>query len=178
MSGHLVERRRLKRTDATKTAQTAIHTLNTLSREHVKVHLSRLEILRTDLRDLDAKIFDLKISEGMTKEQSETEYENCVAYEQNIISAIMTLKDHLEKSRVKMEPEGSPGGGGNTAKDNRRIVNRISIPQLPLPTYSHNEGEDLTKNFCEFEQIIDKYSPSEFEKYVYLKSQISNEPAI
>lgn len=173
---NLIERRRLKRTDATRTINRAMHNLDSQTREETKLFISRIDILRNDLRDLDGRIFESKFASGVTEEESDAEYNNCTAYEENMISAMLRL-------RAKLETSGNAGNGesvgGNSSEDNNRtIVNKISIPQLPLPTYGHTEGEDLTKFFAEFEQIVNKYSLSEFERYVYLKNQVSNEPAI
>ena len=47
--------------------------------------------------------------------------------------------------------------------------NKLKLPELPLPSFSNNEGERLIQFFINFEAIIDKYDLSNFERYIYLE---------
>ena len=178
MVNNVRERRRLKRTDATATIGRARQNIDSLNREQIRtIILTRLDNLRLELKDLDVAIFDKLVAENVTEEISNAEYDNCVHYEENIISTIMLLKDKLEVRDEEARGHGE-GARVDPASDRQRaVVNKISMPQLPLPKYSHGEGEDLTRFLSEFEQVIDKYHLSEFEKYIYLKNQVANEPA-
>ena len=56
--------------------------------------------------------------------------------------------------------------------------NKLKLPELPLPSFSNNEGERLIQFFINFEAIIDKYDLSNFERYIYLEKQLSDEPLV
>ena len=56
--------------------------------------------------------------------------------------------------------------------------NKLKLPELPLPNFSNKEGESLIQFFINFEAIIDKYDLSDFERYIYLEKQLSDEPLI
>ena len=97
MVNNVRERRRLKRTDATSTINRARLSLDDMTKEQIKTTLTRLDNLRLDLKDLDVAIFDQIMREGATEDDSNSEYESCVQYEENIISTIMWLREKLEE---------------------------------------------------------------------------------
>ena len=55
-------------------------------------------------------------------------------------------------------------------------TNRLKLPQIPLPSYAHKEGEDLHKFFSNFENIVQKYGLTDYERFIYLQGQLSGEP--
>ena len=58
------------------------------------------------------------------------------------------------------------------------ISTHMKLPQVPLPEYGRREGESLEGFLGNFETIINKYSLSEFEKFVLLSRQLRNEPLV
>ena len=59
------------------------------------------------------------------------------------------------KKTIPLGVEGSPhpnlGGAARTA---------LKLPHVPLPEYSHREGEDIHKFLLNFESVIGKYELS------------------
>ena len=54
----------------------------------------------------------------------------------------------------------------------------MKLPVLPLPEYSHGRDELLEDFFERFENILNKYSLTEYEKFIYLERQITREPLV
>ena len=152
--------RRLKRADATKTVNRIDNTINALTEGEVFRYLCKLRDLRTKLEELNNKIFEKMFEAKSTASENEDEYDRCTEYDQSLLFTIAALEVKLSTNLASAKP----------------IINKINIPQIALPEYGNNENEDLAKFFNNFEQIIGKYNLSDYEKFVYLSNQLSNEP--
>lgn len=161
----LKEQRRVRRINATKSCEALESKFKTLD-FHTKVqYITRLECLKSELKELDAKIFHLMIENKSTEEENNTEYERCCEYENRLIQALTALKISTEEARFKSNTAESKGG-----------INQIKLPEIPLPQFSNKFGDDLGKFLANFEQIISKYTLTEYEKFVYLQRQLSGDP--
>ena len=92
------------------------------------------------------------------------EYITTEEYDHKLIFTITALQNSIDSEKV--------------STNNARTVpatTKLKLPRIPLPEYAH-EGEDLFKFFTNFEQILQKYELTEYEKFVYLQNQLSNEP--
>ena len=54
----------------------------------------------------------------------------------------------------------------------------LRMSELPLPEYSHSDGESLEYFLKSFESVIDKYKLSSYEKFIYLQKQLKKEPLV
>ncbi|XP_068224198.1 uncharacterized protein, partial [Palaemon carinicauda] len=50
---------------------------------------------------------------------------------------------------------------------------RLKSPEAPLPTFCSQDGEDLTKFLSQFEDVVQRYNYSDFDKFLLLKQKIS-----
>jgi len=55
-------------------------------------------------------------------------------------------------------------------------VSKVKLPTIALPKFANDKGESLEKFVVGFESIINKQGVTEYEKFVYLKSQLSKAP--
>ena len=83
------------------------------------------------------------------------------------IKALITQQTFSAMSVPNVSTNVAPGAQGH-----------LRLPQVPLPEYSHTEGENLSLFFNNFEGVIDKFHLSEYEKFVLLEKQLKNEPAV
>ena len=140
MADKILSRRRgFVRADVTRTITSVNQSLETASRNEKLTLIARLDTLKSDLRDLDRVIFDKMTAADATDEQSQEEYNRCAAYEENIFAAIHSIKSTFGSSETRTGTENPPNGGSNSLP-----ITKVKIPQMPLPTYSHQKGEDLT----------------------------------
>ena len=51
--------------------------------------------------------------------------------------------------------------------------NRLSLPKIPLPHFSNHETDDIQNFIKSFEYILEKQNLNSFEKYMYLRGQLS-----
>lgn len=115
-----------------------------------------------------------KISKGLwifeqSRDKLNEELDKCEQYDCDILKSIKFLERHMSNHNAPtlMTTPFSP-----------QVSNQIKLPQLPLPEYGHENGENLGLFFTNFENIINKYSLSEYEKFVFLSRQLKGEPLI
>ena len=86
------------------------------------------------------------------------ELESCDSYEEEIIRVSRLLKSRM----CLLESSEDPASSKSTRPSSEfvRINNQLKLPELPLPKYSHGEGESMELFFENFESIINKYSLS------------------
>ena len=56
------------------------------------------------------------------------------------------------------------------------VLARLKLPELPLPKFSNKPDESLERFITNFENVIQKYALSEFEKFIFLEKQLSGSP--
>ena len=134
-----------------------------------------------ELKNLNEKMINQKVGE-LNDEEIESEFEseierneyyNCKIY--SILASIKQIDNN--------ELEGSPTNINNAQNNNNLYASsRSSVdsfrtmlrqPVLPLPNFSGNYKEDLSKFLFEFESAIERYNYSEFDKLLLLKQQLS-----
>ena len=56
------------------------------------------------------------------------------------------------------------------------VSNKLKLPDLPLPEYSHSKGESIEKFFKDFEDITCRANFNSYTKLLYLQRQTRKEP--
>ena len=123
------------------------------------------ELSTTD-REIGTILFGFRGESAMLNDINESE-----SYEQKFESINSKLRQKISELSIL-----------NSAAENSdqnftgREINKLKLPELPLPKFSNLPGEDLIQFFLNFEQIIDKYNLSDYERFVYLERQLSSDP--
>ena len=175
-----IEKRRLKRAETTRTCNAVLQSINDLSVEQCSKYIVKLESLKHDLHILDNKIFDATFA-TLSSEECEAAYQRCSEYEDEILTVLVALKTNVDKIKSEDTQQNVSNNVNSTLNNNLvtpSVSSKVKIPQIPLPNYSHKPGEDLYKFFSNFENIMSKYNLTDFEQFIYLKNQVSNEPLI
>lgn len=133
--------------------------------------LSNLESWRLELKKLDDYICaDMWKSEGDEAKLDE-QWDKCELYEQKIVNSLALLKQSTVVSTEHPAPLESIVVDHVPPR-----INKLKLPEIPLPTYRNAHDESLSNFLADFENIIQKYDLSDYEKFVYLKRQLSDEP--
>ena len=164
------EVRRVKRGDATRTCNAINTDLSLLSPQILQQRLAHCKDLLEDLKDLDDKIFLSMCIGDFTELQRDQEYENSSTYRQNLLEAVAKLELCLNPPTPPNLPVGTD------ARINVPRSGRLKLPELPLPTFSNKPNEDLDRFFENFEQMIEKFSLQDLEKYLLLIKSLSGDP--
>jgi hypothetical protein len=130
----------------------------------------------SELKDLRSKLdfANDKVSKGFwihekRDEKLQRELEDCDTYDARIVQSIRLLEAGLQSA-------AHPAGPADVHNNAYRASNQLKLPQLPLPVYSHAKGESLDKFLRKFENIMEKYNLTSYEKYVFLEKQLTKEP--
>ena len=127
--------------------------------------IARLEQHEIDIRDLDKQIYELLCEEEDI--DMDAEIATCESYLERICEALVDIRGSFAPSAV------------NISGDNNPVRSSIlKLPEMPLPKFSNEKGESLTNFISSFEGVINKHNLSTYEKFVYLKRQLSGEPLI
>lgn len=166
----LKDNRRYLRTKATKRCNIVKTNIQHFSFDQCTNEIADLETLRTQLTKSNDEV-----SKGIwlhVKDRNELDAElaDIDKYDEQIVQTQRLLTTRIKDVSVAQIPSAAPN------QEFARISSQLKLPQLPLPQYSHSEGESLDSFFTNFENIISKYSLSPFEKFVFLERQLSKEP--
>lgn len=119
--------------------------------------------------DIAKVIWKCKVSDT----ELQAERESCDKYEDTVVGAIRSLKTRIQSLTSPPIVTDNTTGVVNVAPC---VTNQLKLPAVPLPEYYHNEGDNLTLFFDNFENVVGKYNLSEYEKYIFLEKQIHNAP--
>ena len=168
----LVQTRKFVRSDITRTLNKLNADPDAIPIHELKSTLLRLKELQGDVKELNGTVMEEMSSAGKSENDLEEEYNACVGYTNKLLQCITLIQSRIETA-------SSQSGSGNNVQQNTLSnfsANKLKLPQLPLPTYSHKEGEDLHKFFLNFENIMGKYNLSDFDRFIFLQEQLSGAP--
>ena len=155
------------RSDITKTSNRIKSGDASVPQEELQPLLSRPKDLLSKVQMHDATILNIMVSQDEPQDDIDAEYCASVEYTDTLLFSISILEQRI--SALSSAPNIS-------THNNHAAPNKIKLPQLPLPTYAHKEGESLNTFFATFESIVDKYGVTDYEKFVFLQGQLSGEP--
>ena len=136
-------------------------------------YLDRLQTLKASLNDLNEKVLDKYIDKGLTDNEMEALVDDDDEYD-NIISVAIAGLNGLNSTQTNNNSENA--NISTTTTGNER--NKLKLPQVPLPKFANRKGESLHKFIRSFEAIVDKHSLTSYEKFIYLRNQLSDGPRI
>ena len=122
-----------------------------------------MKSLLAEVKELDRKILNLKWDEEDAESETKqnAELEACSQYEERAFEAIALL-------------ENAQADGATAIRSPSAVqTGKLKPPMAPLPSYSGTEKESLDKFFLNFEGVIEKYSYSNYEKFILLINQTS-----
>ena len=163
----LIGKRRGKRGAVTKNVNYVYLNFSTLSVDDCRSYVFKLQQLKADLDELDDKIIALAIDKAVyTEEEFDAHLEINELYSDKVNSAIFSLNSRTAAS-----------SSGSTVSHDSSNVTKAKLPQVELPTFS-GSVEEFEKFIATFEAIINKHGLSGYEKYVYLKKQLTGSPKV
>ena len=153
--------RKYIRGDITKSYNKLSVDIDTLGTNEIETSIDRLSKLQSTIEDADKRILNVSIACGVQEEVMQKEYDECVNYTNKLLSILNLLRGKLKSINAPQIP--NVGSNANIA--DRMAHSKLKLPQIPLPTYAHKDGEDLHKFFSNFESIVLKYGLSDYEQF-------------
>ena len=148
-----------------------------LSLTECNVNLENLGKLSEELTKINDDIGNLlMITEG--ENSLDQELSDAEVYEEYLQTLTCKLRERISTlSATELSPGTVPGSGSYPVPSGPvRENTKMKLPEMPLPYYSHTKGESILEFFSNFEDIINKYTLSEYERYVFLERQLSGDP--
>lgn len=136
----------------------------TLSETKKRLYLDKLFNFKSELSVLDKEIYGQLVSDEADDEYLQEKIAEDEEYEEKILYSIEALQSSV--SRLYQMPENEPV-----------FTNKLKLPQISLPQYS-DSNESLEKFLYSFESIVSKHKLSSYEKYVYLRGQLTKTPRV
>ena len=140
------------------------HTFDSLTNAAKSNFISKLKSFQTELNTHNEKLFGLhyKVNgeEGLDDFVKVNE-----EYDERIVASIDWLQEEVTIVPTNHLPNqiGYPG-------------NKLKLPTVPLPEFKNAKGDDLQKFLQAFEFMMDKHNPTPYEKFLYLRHQLSGNP--
>ena len=141
--------------------------------QNCKQLLGTFNGFQNKLSELNEKIGTvlLQIDENFDMEEEQSVGD---IYDDKVFEAINMIEYRI--TNISSTEQNNPND--HDSQNVHASRNKLKLPELPLPSFSNNEGESLIQFFINFEAIIDKYDLSNFERYIYLEKQLSDEPLV
>ena len=158
---HLIQTRKYVRQRITKVYNNVKDDIDSFSEDDRFMYTDRLESLKNEVKDLDRKIFALNLENGMPEGELQKKIDEDEKYEEKISKTMSKLKFVAQPDPVNPQTHKS-----------------LKLPEVALPQFSNEKDQCLDKFFHSFEGIIDKHSLSSYEKFVYLRNQLSKSPRV
>ena len=135
-------------------------------------YLDRLQNFKLTLNDLNEQVLHKSIEEELSDKDMDVLIDDDGEYDDKISSAIV----QLNSLNLTETNNNNSNNNNNSTTGNDR--NKLKLPQVPLPKFANKKGESLHKFIRSFEAIIDKHSLTSYEKFIYLRNQLSDGPRI
>ena len=139
--------------------------LDSLTDDDVLLYVERLDSLKSEVKLLDIKIIAYHLQNEMGDEELDRKINEDEDYERKIVVSLSKLK---KLKGVEQSQEV-------TKKAEHK---KLRLPEIPLPEYSNAKDQSLQKFLHSFESIISKHSLSSYEKFIYLRNQLSKSPRV
>ena len=136
-----------------------------------KMYASKLDDMKSALNKSDLEISDLCIGLRYTEEQLESLEEEEETYD-NRISIALTSLSNLDLLPRPISDDVVEDSVGAPIAPNI-VHHKLKLPEVPMPEFSNAKGENLHNFFKSFEAIISKHRLTSYEKFIYLRKQLS-----
>ena len=147
--------------------RTSLHTMSTADRT---MNLNKLINIRQELQVVGTKIRGHSDYDLMREEEYLEEEES---YDDEVGVCMALLEESNAAPSFSHSVDPIPGA---VQPQTLRLPTRVNLPQITLPTFGNLKEENLTKFLLSFESIIQKHNLSPYEKFIYLKNQLSGGP--
>ena len=127
------------RARVTKNITTVNTQISSLTQQETLTHISSLNDLKVRLEALDAQIASKLWSDDVDESVLDSEMEGCSNYNENILTALVILQQNVSNFNPSPDQGRNASGSGH-----------IKYPTLPLPKFSHSDGESIEHFFQSF----------------------------
>ena len=175
----LIKKRGFVRQKITKLCNKVERELADMSTEFRALNLDKSNLMQIEIIGLDKEIFDLCMELGYSDEDLGEFSSDDETYTDKLLLTITRIKTINASMVSNPSVIGNSNHAGSSQGLSTNVMsNKLKLPQVPLPEFRNGKGENLKTFIRSFESIIDKHNLTSYEKYVYLRKQLSNAPLV
>jgi len=167
----LTKSRQYVRQRLSKLCQKVLSQVSTFNRQQRNLHIDTLSSIREELKDLNKSMFPLYIKNCFADDKIDSLVDEEEIYDDKVLQALSLLRTEDNSSAVPASVVQATGNSSNSS-GNRNL----KLPRLPLPVFSNEPHQSFSKFLRSFESIVDKQGVTGYEKFAYLKDQLSKGP--
>ena len=144
-----------------------------ICKRSISFYVDKLSNLQANLNSMDEAIDTfLLANDRMDDDQFAESYGICERYDDNINRCIAALKNELKIIETHNSNVETIVSSANNGDNSNSSSSKIRIPELELPLFD-GRPEKYHSFISSLELILSKFKLTEFEKYAYLKQQVS-----
>ena len=166
----LTKLRGILRTRVTKLVSKVNSNIASYDAQLRNLNLQKLQSMQVELRQMDRDILPLYLENNLSGEQIEAHNDEEEEYQDKLLLAMSSL----QSAPTAEQQSGIAAGPGPSTTP--QSFQKSNLPKVPLPEFCNFQNEDVKKFLRAFEFVISKYNLSSYEKFLYLKSQLSGSP--
>jgi len=158
----LIKQRGTVRSQVTRLHTKVYRDSQTLSQVDKIQCTSKAEQLLDKLSHLDSQITEGQFARNPSYDY-DAEARECEEYNDRVLATLALLKS------CGSEPAGA-------AVNNGVQMSKLKLPEAPLPKFSNAKSQSLTRFLKAFESVTAKHVLTAYDKFNYLRGQLSGEP--
>ena len=163
-------KRKFIRTAITKACDKVTSEISTLDLPQLDLYQAKIGELQAKVKEVDDEVFTGLIDTNALEPDLQREYNTSEEYSDKLIEALNLVQNASFALRNPVQPFVQ-----NAATPQH--ATRIKLPDIPMPSFGNNEGENLHDFFENLETILGDYPGlTAFQKMSFLKGQLSGEP--
>ena len=163
----LRDNRKYIRTSVTRKCNSVENGIDSMDLDKCSSEIDSLKSMGDQLEKLNTELSKGLWTHVTDRGELDRELEHCQEYREKLMKAIKLLERRSCVDNLDDFHESN----------NRSVpLSQLKLPQLPLPIFGNRGDESLQQFFDNFEAVISKYNVSDFEKFIFLKQQLFNEP--
>ena len=160
--------------------------LGELTMSERELYCDKLNDLRKKLDRIHSKLVEKlledQVDEGVIDETvnvHEDQYDDRMRVLLINLQSVSHNADQSFHSRTPHSMRSTHSMGTPLMGDSPFTVNtKLRLPEIPFPKFSNSIGEDFEKFIYSFESIINKHNLPSYEKFIYLRNQLSKAPRV
>ena len=138
--------------------------------------IKKLEAISEELVTMNKSLFVLHMKNDSNDDILDQLVEEEQSYQDKLFECIHNLKLQITSFNTANQPSGLQESGRINHTDNSQLNRKLQLPKISLPTFGNLKDESFRKFIISFESIVDKHNLTSYEKFYYLKSQLSKGP--
>ena len=131
----------------------------------------RATTLKSEIDTVNKSLLGIYCKLELTQAQLKKQLDSVEKYDDTLSDLLADI--NLKLSELDPPTSSNQSSGSHSANPANR---KLRLPEIPLPTFSNHKHESYRNFRRSFEGVISKHDLTSYEKFVYLRNQLSKGP--